>query len=105
MIRKPTVLVLGAGASHDYGFPLGYPLVTQICHGLSNPNEDISKRLYGCAFTADNVESFRRALELSAQLSIDTFLENRPEFLEVGKAAIACCLIPCEHESRFYRRV
>lgn len=34
MINKPTVLVLGAGASCDYGFPLGRELlfnVLQFC--------------------------------------------------------------------------
>jgi len=37
------------------------------------------------------------------QPSVDAFLENRPEFLEVGKAAMACALIPYEHEPRLYR--
>src|SRR2546423_9819863 len=104
MITRPTVLVLGAGASADYGFPLGYRVVTQICHGLTSPNEDLHKRLLGCAFSANDIESFRIALELSAQLSIDTFLENRPDFLKIGKAAIACCLIPCESQAIFHRR-
>ena len=31
MITKPTVLILGAGASVDYGFPTGRGLVSLIC--------------------------------------------------------------------------
>ena len=104
MITNPTVLVLGAGASADYGFPLGYTLVVQICAGLSSVDSNLYKQLLSCGFTTDEIEGFRRAFELSAQLSIDTFLERRPEFLEIGKATIACCLIPHEDETRFYRR-
>src|SRR5215472_7632129 len=104
MITNPTVLVLGAGASADYGFPLGYTLVVQICAGLSSVDSNLYKQLLSCGFTTDEIEGFRKAFELSGQLSIDTFLEHRPEFLDIGKATIACCLIPSEDETNFYRR-
>jgi hypothetical protein len=35
MFREPTVLVLGAGASAPYGFPLGSQLVSSISSGIS----------------------------------------------------------------------
>jgi len=37
------------------------------------------------------------------QPSIDAFLELRPEYTEIGKAAIACGLIPVEHDFRLNR--
>ena len=37
MITKRTVLVLGAGASSHYGFPLGEGLRDRVC-GLANDN-------------------------------------------------------------------
>jgi len=37
------------------------------------------------------------------QPSVDAFLENRREFLELGKAAIAATLIPFESEGAFRR--
>lgn len=37
MLRKPTTLILGAGASAPYGYLLGGPLVDQILRESSNP--------------------------------------------------------------------
>lgn len=37
MIKQPTTIILGAGASNDYGFPLGKELVIQIIEKLENP--------------------------------------------------------------------
>jgi hypothetical protein len=34
---------------------------------------------------------------------VDAFLERRPEFLGVGKLAIAYCLIPLEDEAKLYQ--
>ncbi len=39
---------------------------------------------------------------LSDQRSIDSFLEHRPEFLDVGKAAIASYLLPYETMTRLF---
>lgn len=41
MITIPTVLILGAGASQPYGFPLGSNLVNNI----ANMNHDILREL------------------------------------------------------------
>ena len=39
MITKPTVLILGAGASVDYDFPPGRKLLLDICRALyRNPD-------------------------------------------------------------------
>jgi Mrr N-terminal domain/Protein of unknown function DUF262 len=50
------------------------------------------------------VAAFASALARSGRTSVDTFLEHRSEFLDVGKAAIACALIPCERENALFDR-
>jgi hypothetical protein len=106
MIRSPTVLILGAGASAPFGFPCGRPLLLEIAHGikvLSSSLGDLGHRLEGCGYDRDLVKQFGRELLLSAQPSVDAFLEKRREYIEVGKAAIACALIPYEREPELYR--
>src|SRR3989442_13723689 len=97
MIKIPTVLILGAGASHPYRFPLGRKLMAEICqnvHGtytseLNPINNSKAKAI---------IDDFRDALRTSGQRSVDAFLEHRTEFKEIGKKAIARALIPCEDE-------
>ena len=45
MIRKPTVLILGAGASKPYRFPSGERLVRLIIDGLGDPSQELSRLL------------------------------------------------------------
>jgi hypothetical protein len=40
MIIEPTVLILGAGASADYGFPTGRKLLLDICTN-ANPGGEL----------------------------------------------------------------
>jgi len=101
MVKKSTVLVLGAGASHPYRFPLGRKLMADICQNVHssyaseiNPTNDPSIR----ALIAD----FRDALRTSGQRSVDAFLEHRTEFKEIGKKAIARALIPWEDEEALF---
>ncbi len=103
MIKKRTVLILGAGASVDYGFPTGRKLLLEICNGAVKGG-----RLY--AFLLDTmpikeqvIQDFRDALWKSQAPSVDLFLENRQEFLELGKMAIAASLIPRESYTGFER--
>jgi hypothetical protein len=37
MITERTILILGAGASNDYDYPLGQALVNEICRNLKSP--------------------------------------------------------------------
>src|SRR5205085_9784177 len=100
MINEPTVLVLGAGSSHLYGFPTAAELKARICATLVEPTP-ISQRL------GENFETlfdFREAFYRPGLSSIDRFLELRPEFLPVGKLAIAFSLMSFEEEERLYRR-
>ena len=95
MIETPTVLVLGAGASKPYGFPSGRELLLEVS-GETPALSNLSVQLQGYGFGAQLVQNFQHELGDSRLPSIDAFLENRPEYVEVGKHAIALSLIPRE---------
>ena len=100
MITEPTLLILGAGASKPYGFPLGGELKKQIISELSTPHGAFCTDVMnasGC--TWDVAEKFREKFEASEAPSIDKFLELESEtegFVKIGKVCIARALIPCE---------
>lgn len=100
MSERHTVLVLGAGASNPYGFPLGADLVHKICDEFpSAVKSDTEGRELSTMHTA-RAKAFCDALLKSHQLSIDSFLEaQKTEFRDLGKEAIARILLPCENES------
>ncbi len=100
MIKRPTVLILGAGASAPFGFPPGRKLLDDICRGLSREAARFFRLLRECGFDANTIATFRDALRQSGQPSVDVFLEYRPEFLELGKTAIAASLIAYEIEGK-----
>ena len=90
MITTPTVFVLGAGASKPYGLPLGGELVGKIT--------SLGKKwAKGLGLDGDHYDSFKSELLMSHQPSIDAFLEHRPEFIEIGKLAIADVLLRSEN--------
>lgn len=103
MITKPTVLILGAGASMPYGFPSGQDLLKNIDSKLnrrsigSHPSPDWIAILKGFGIAEGDIETFRRDLFYS-RMSVDAFLEHRPEFFHVGKLAITLSLIQYEDE-------
>ena len=98
MITIPTTLVLGAGASQPYGFPSGYELRKLLC----DPNNITGVQ---DGYVGGEVAAFSEAFLKSGMSSIDAFLARRGEhkvgrnsatYAEVGKAAIAYCLIQRE---------
>ncbi|WP_020181845.1 hypothetical protein [Methylotenera sp. 1P/1] len=82
MIKFPTVLVLGAGASIPYGFPSGAELKKIICEVKFPPSFDSS-------FSSLKVSNFVNAFRNSHVNSIDSFLARRSEYVGIGKAIIA----------------
>ena len=94
MIKKKTVLVLGAGASKPYGFPLG----TELRDSVIRADNDfgIFQKALGMEFTEDKYSKFTTALAHSGYSSVDAFLEENDEWLEIGKAAIALSLLRVE---------
>lgn len=103
MITKPTVLVLGAGASAPYGFPVARELKQQICSAFVKDSVAVRMLHEGSEIPMDVFLKFREAFHKSGQSSVDAFLEHRPEFIAVGKLAIAWCLIPYESEDALFQ--
>ena len=105
MITNDTVLVLGAGASMPYGFPSGHDLFFKIKKDLINQSQDkryLWGRLRTLGIKEEVISDFQDALNYADSPSVDAFLEHRPEFLRVGKLAIAINLIPYEDEKRLF---
>lgn len=114
MITYRTTFVVGAGASVDYGFPLGGQLTRQIANALtfngsnSSPEKELMSTVISVLGRHRNLgfESevlYREAAHLREGLttasSIDAFLDSRhdnPKLELIGKMAIACCLITAE---------
>ena len=123
MIRKKTVVVVGAGASFDLGFPLGKDLKVKIADVLGSKNMDggrapyvRSNEIQACIDQLARQHG-KRARELvrianfiSDQMpkaaSIDNFMdahrENRP-LNDIGKLAIAFVIAKKEFDSAISR--
>jgi len=115
MIKRNTVLVLGAGASAPYGFPLGSGLVDEICKQILETGKvtfrspkgktttiaipDLTPRLCDLGYSQIQAEEFAHQLQSARPYSVDAFLEARKEFKEIGKAAIADVLLRAEATS------
>ena len=94
LITTPTVLILGAGASAPYGFPVGRALRELIINKLGS--SDIVRLLMNLGFRDRLISEFRTEFKYSQKQSIDSFLDLRKEFTDLGKAVIAAMLIPFE---------
>jgi hypothetical protein len=98
MITKKTVLILGAGASHHAGYPLGSDLVNEILNRITKNEYDseIAKN------HADGLLPLYYRLSRSNPGSIDTFLEANPDLVDLGKLLIADCLKSKEIEGQLF---
>jgi hypothetical protein len=95
MIEKNVVLILGAGASKPYGFPLGQELIDHIM--------TIGDKPPLLPFDPTELLRFQRALKLAGKTSIDAFLERQDaEFVLIGKQLIAYLLSRYENEGDLY---
>ncbi len=103
MIKIPTVLVLGAGASRPYGYLVGFELKKKICDQLSNDESGLCKMLRSLDFGGSDIPKFRRSLLYSGKTSVDAFLEHREEFIDIGKSAIAYSLIVHEDQETMFK--
>jgi len=103
-------MILGAGASWDYGFPTGKELVKEICRPLCasyprypDPRSSTitADDLKQCGIDTKHYVNFQGEL-LKSRLSVDAFIENRPKYDEIGRKAIAIVLLRCEDEKRLF---
>jgi|FLOH01.1.fsa_nt_gi hypothetical protein len=81
MFTKETVLILGAGASTDLGYPIGKKLVSDIIQSLKPPKVNYSEEILS--------KKFLTSLEDFQPLSIDFFLSLHKEYADLGKEKIA----------------
>lgn len=100
MITTQTVLILGAGASKPYGFPIGEDLKNLICDNLivEERNAEKIRLLVQMGFDTKLIAEFRKDLDGAEAYTIDEFLEHQLKYYEIGKASIALSLIPFETE-------
>ncbi|MCH8821991.1 MAG: hypothetical protein IH984_00640 [Planctomycetes bacterium] len=97
MITANTVLILGAGASKPYGFPTGRELLDIICREMGEETGASVIMLQKTGRVGlDHIGRFREHLFKSSKQSVDAFVERQPDFLEIGKLAIAQALLPLE---------
>lgn len=110
MIRRPTVMVLGAAASLPYNFPLGYVLLKWLLErnsaldsGGDQPRFCAPLRDAAGHLQLDPYEMQQFCVELgqASVRSIDEFLTVRPDHAQMGKLAIAAALIPREDPNAF----
>ncbi len=129
MIKEQTVLVLGAGASCDLGFPLGKKLWQDIYSFVHAKSYGIRKggtKNTSTRIGIDNSKLLARLLELAVGLglekeqketdvtfvekfgeelfeaqpiSIDQFLSDRPEYSLIGRICIVFCISIYEDEN------
>jgi len=104
MIKRPTVLILGAGASAGppLNFPTGRKLLERICKNAKT--HETTQLVEELRLPVDDLGPFIHSLENSPLSSVDAFLERRPEFIDLGKALIAKELIPHEVEKNLKRQ-
>jgi SIR2-like domain len=119
MIRSKTVLVLGAGASHEVGLPVGAKLAEQIAGNLKlveigglGSKRIASREIYSAIRRLPreswqvNDEAARIISEgISYAHSIDDFIDSfpdRPEIAQVGKISIAHAIINAERLSQLW---
>lgn len=95
------VLVLGAGASLAYGYPLGKGLRSGILEIGESEAEDLGIRSTWDARTGrSDFSIFKDAFRNSQMYSIDAFLGRRKEFSDIGKKCIAHILLKSEKHLR-----
>lgn len=97
MINSPTTLILGAGASHAYGLPLGEELCGLLVSETAS-ERPLHALLVDAGFKASEIDAFRSSFLGSHRDSIDDFLARRTEFAAVGKAALAAIIRANEDE-------
>ena len=84
MITKPTVLILGAGASAHCGYPLGSELVSRLCRLRGSSELDHIPE----GWTREVAETFLTRLSRSGHYSIDAFLGKQNTGAPLGKFLI-----------------
>ena len=118
MFNNPTVLIIGAGASAEFGMPLGSSLMTKVANAVtlgnnSQPNDALfSQRLRSCLGNDRGEEIFKLGAKLASVVSqfksMDEalhFLSDEPDIVELGKLAIAHEVMNAERNSQLFKAI
>src|SRR5687767_3207796 len=103
MLTRRTVLILGAGASKPYDFPIGAELSELIIQRLRSGGEYHAFLRERLGHSAQELDNFRDEFFYSGKASIDAFLEHRKDLVDLGKKLIALTLIPFENSASLFR--
>ena len=97
------MFILGAGAMSDYEFPIAWRLKENVINYFA-PGQELRHLaiLEALGFSLEQLDRFREALRGSGQNSVDAFLEEQTEFLEIGIATMSMVLIKCERPENLY---
>jgi hypothetical protein len=98
MINIPTVLVLGAGASTNFGYPLGMELIAKLLRLRETSTIDAFPKQWD----RNDINAFLTRLGRSGHYSIDAFLETDLEYAALGKYLIAYELKQYESIDRLF---
>lgn len=101
MITKPTVFILGAGASNSYSYPAGDELKQIILSDL-NGGHTLYIQCRQTHFQEKDINFFREDFKKSNKPTIDEFLESRADYSKIGKFCIAAVLLRYEREQALY---
>lgn len=102
MIKEKTLFILGAGASHTYGYPLGVGLRSYIIKSYADALNNLKRVVSdGDKEFGSDSQLFINKFKMSADTSIDIFLSKFPEFEFVGKMAIVYSILQAEKHSLF----
>lgn len=88
------VIILGAGASIEYGYPSGPDLI-----------EDIKLEIFSMDQRSSLHSEMLADLEISTLNSIDAFLKNKPKYLNIGKSLISDVLFKKENPYKVFSAV
>jgi hypothetical protein len=102
LLTRPTVFLLGAGASKDYGFPLGSELKQRMT-GMAQ-DKSLRKELSQLGLSAQELEDFARALKGTVHPTIDIFLEHKPRWRKLGAYLIAKTIMQAEATADMFPR-
>jgi len=91
------ILVLGAGASADYGMPTGKELVSEVIRCCSDQHP-LFAHLLRCGCSEDELTELGRRLRDSEPNSVDFFLTENTKLRRAGKLAIAAVLLSAEKD-------
>jgi len=105
--------VVGAGASHSYGLPLGnhfhrllinHTLEPASLDAIKKHLEEDSNRDWSSELAIADLDPDKFKDQFSrSQLTIDRFIESNPQFEIIGKTAIAKTLLNAEKEPPLIR--